>query len=81
MDEQQYEDVQMPLRQYLDEKFADVKSDIQEVKVAIFGNGRPGLNDRVLTLENGVRKSAGSWGVVGGIIAAIVAGLMQGLFK
>lgn len=52
---------------------------IDKINDAVFGNGKTGLQDRVLTLELQLKWVIGSLGIVGGLLASAIFALLWGM--
>jgi len=60
-------------------KLAEIETKVNEVHKATFGNGHPGLNDRVLRLEEKNKHNKTTWVVIGFLIEGLIS--LAALFK
>lgn len=77
---QQVEDPDCPFLGEFGQRFENLEGDIQEIRKAILGNGRPGLLDRVSKAEGQIKIVYGILGALGTGIIMAVARLVDKLF-
>jgi len=55
----------------------DIKSDVSDVKVAIYGNGKPGLANRVQCVEDNQKNMAGKIGLISAFFGLVITGMFE----
>jgi len=61
-------------------RFENLEGDIQEIRKALLGNGRPGLLDRVSKAEGQIKVVYGVLGALGAGVIALIVRLVDKLF-
>jgi hypothetical protein len=76
----QVEDPECPFLGEFGQRFEHLEGDIQEIRKALLGNGRPGVLDRLGKTEVQVKVLWGVMGALGTGIILVAARLLEKLF-
>ena len=61
----------------VDEKISNIAENLEDVKLAIYGNGKPGMLQRVDCVEDAQKNMLGKIGMVSAFFGLMIAGVFE----